>query len=162
MQTYLVTTDLSEESKAAFGTAAAYARRCQARIVLLAVIEDAAQAAMLYAMEFPVSSGQDVQKQFQDKVFSELEVMAGEFFQGIDCQIVVIESSKAAAVEIAEYGAKHRVDLIIMSTRGKSGITRLLTGSVTIQVLREAASPVLVVPVRTPPQSSRPQLAELP
>lgn len=151
MQTYLVTTDLSEESKAAFGQAAVYARRCQAKIMLLAVIEDAAQAAMLYAMEYPVSPGLDIQKQFREKVFSELQDMAHDYFDGIECRIEVIETSQSAALEITEYAAKHQVDLIIMSTRGKSGIARLLTGSVTIQVLRESTCPVLVVPVRAAP-----------
>ena len=149
MQTYLVTTDLSEESKAAFATAASFARRNQARIVLLAVIEDAAQAAMLYAMELPVSPSDNLQKQFLDTVTAELESIAAEFFAGIECETVVIESSKNAAIEITAYAAKHKTDLIVMSTRGKSGITRLLTGNVTIQVLREAACPVLVVPLKS-------------
>jgi len=149
MQIYLVTTDLSEESKASFATAAALARRNQAKIVLLAVIEDAAQAAMLYAMEFPVSPSDNLQRQFLDTVTAELQAMAAEFFADLESEIVVIESSKNAALEITAYAAKHKVDLIIMSTRGKSGIARLLTGSVTIQVLREAPCPVLVVPLKS-------------
>ncbi|NLF25979.1 MAG: universal stress protein, partial [Deltaproteobacteria bacterium] len=120
MQIYLVTTDLSEESKASFATAAALARRNQAKIVLLAVIEDAAQAAMLYAMEFPVSPSDNLQRQFLDTVTAELQAMAAEFFADLESEIVVIESSKNAALEITAYAAKHKVDLIIMSTRGKS------------------------------------------
>jgi nucleotide-binding universal stress UspA family protein len=40
------------------------------------------------------------------------------------------------------------VEMIIMSTHGRSGITRWLFGSVTSRVLSEATRPVLVVPSR--------------
>ena len=144
MQTFLVTTDLSEESQTAFAPAAALAHCCGASIVLLAVIEDAAQAAMLYAMEFPVMSDGDLQAQFRDRVRAELDALSVAHFADILCKSEVISTTKSAALEIVGYAARHKFDLIVMSTRGKSGLARLLTGSVTMQVLREAPCPVLV------------------
>jgi nucleotide-binding universal stress UspA family protein len=41
--------------------------------------------------------------------------------------------------------AEHRPDLVVMGTHGRGGLTRLLFGSVTEAVLREAAVPVLTV-----------------
>jgi nucleotide-binding universal stress UspA family protein len=38
------------------------------------------------------------------------------------------------------------IDLIIMASRGKSGLSRLLLGSVTEQVIRNAPCPVLAIP----------------
>jgi universal stress protein A len=38
------------------------------------------------------------------------------------------------------------VDLIIMATRGKGGLSRLILGSVTEQVIRNAPCPVLAIP----------------
>jgi nucleotide-binding universal stress UspA family protein len=39
----------------------------------------------------------------------------------------------------------HQADLVVMTTHGRSGISRLVTGSVTEQVLRQATVPLLVV-----------------
>lgn len=39
-----------------------------------------------------------------------------------------------------------RIDLIVMSTHGRSGLSRMLIGSVTDKILRGAPCPVLVVP----------------
>jgi universal stress protein A len=40
---------------------------------------------------------------------------------------------------------KHNVDLIVMGTQGRSGLTRLLLGSVAEHVLRHAPCPVLTI-----------------
>ena len=50
-----------------------------------------------------------------------------------------------AAEEILKVADKIKVDLIAMSTHGRSGLRRLAFGSVTDKVLREASIPVLVV-----------------
>ena len=44
--------------------------------------------------------------------------------------------------------AENNVDLIVMSTHGRAGLTRLLYGSVAEAVLRGATVPVLLVPSR--------------
>lgn len=49
------------------------------------------------------------------------------------------------AVEIVKFAKKEFCDLIVMSTHGRSGLKRLLIGSVTDQVLHQANCPVLVV-----------------
>jgi len=46
---------------------------------------------------------------------------------------------------IAEAAAEHRVDLIAMTTHGRTGLSRLLVGSVAEAVVRHAPAPVLVV-----------------
>jgi nucleotide-binding universal stress UspA family protein len=47
---------------------------------------------------------------------------------------------------IVDCAAKERADLIVMSTHGRSGLSRMLIGSVTDKLLRGATCPVLVVP----------------
>jgi len=47
--------------------------------------------------------------------------------------------------EISEYCDQHSVDLIVMGTHGRSGISRHLIGSVTERVLRNADGPVLTI-----------------
>ncbi|HVO92686.1 MAG TPA: universal stress protein [Terriglobales bacterium] len=48
-----------------------------------------------------------------------------------------------AIVDCAE---SEHADLIVMSSHGRSGLSRMLIGSVTDKILRSAPSPVLVVP----------------
>jgi nucleotide-binding universal stress UspA family protein len=49
-----------------------------------------------------------------------------------------------AIVDCAE---NERIDLIVMSSHGRSGLSRMLIGSVTDKVLRAASCPILVVPL---------------
>jgi len=50
-----------------------------------------------------------------------------------------------AAETIADYATQNRVDLVLMATHGRSGITRWLLGSVADRVVRNAGVPVLLV-----------------
>jgi nucleotide-binding universal stress UspA family protein len=49
----------------------------------------------------------------------------------------------------------HRVDLIVTSTHGRTGLKRLFIGSTAEQIVRHAICPVLVVPNRFSQQTSR-------
>ena len=48
---------------------------------------------------------------------------------------------------MGEWANANAIDLIVMSTHGRSGIRRAVMGSVTETVLRHASCPVLAVPV---------------
>jgi nucleotide-binding universal stress UspA family protein len=48
---------------------------------------------------------------------------------------------------IPDWAKTNGIDLIVMSTHGRSGISRALMGSVTERVLRQAPCPVVAVPV---------------
>jgi len=50
-----------------------------------------------------------------------------------------------AADSIADYASKNGVDLIIIATHGRSGVSRWVWGSVADRVLRSACVPVLMV-----------------
>ncbi len=50
-----------------------------------------------------------------------------------------------AAGSIAEYVTKNEVDLIVIATHGRSGVSRWVWGSVADRVLRSACVPVLMV-----------------
>ena len=58
-------------------------------------------------------------------------------------EVVATGQAYAAIVDCAE---KERADLIVMSSHGRSGLSRMLIGSVTDKLLRGASCPVLVVP----------------
>jgi universal stress protein A len=48
-------------------------------------------------------------------------------------------------VEITTYARQHAIDLIVMGTHGRGGMSHLLLGSVTENVIRTSPCPVLVV-----------------
>lgn len=50
-----------------------------------------------------------------------------------------------AADQILDYASKNQIDLIILSTHGRSGITRWAFGSVADRVVRNSTVPVLTV-----------------
>jgi nucleotide-binding universal stress UspA family protein len=59
------------------------------------------------------------------------------------------------AREILEVAREHGAGLIVMGTHGRTGLGRLLLGSVAEQVLRQSSCPVLTVkfPVPVPAMS---------
>ncbi|WP_459890590.1 universal stress protein [Halostagnicola bangensis] len=52
---------------------------------------------------------------------------------------------------IREYATRREIDLIAMGTKGRTGLDRVLLGSVTENVLRTARTPVLAVPPNADP-----------
>lgn len=52
----------------------------------------------------------------------------------------------AAHSSIVEFAENEKVDLIVMSTHGRTGLGHILIGSVTEKVVERAPCPVLVVP----------------
>ena len=62
---------------------------------------------------------------------------------GVEVQKQFITGSPAES--IAEYATKNDVDLIIISTHGRSGISRWVWGSVADRILRSACVPVMMV-----------------
>ena len=66
--------------------------------------------------------------------------------KGMEAQTEVVEGN--APEEILEYIRRHHIDLVVMSTHGRSGLGRWVLGSVTDRVVRAGEVPVLVVPSR--------------
>jgi Universal stress protein family len=62
---------------------------------------------------------------------------------GIPVSHVLLEGDPAA--EIVRYGRDAGIDLIVMGTHGRTGVERLVLGSVAEKVLRDASCSVLVV-----------------
>ncbi len=65
-------------------------------------------------------------------------------YDGINIQSKVLTGGQAADM-IADYATEKEVDLIIIATHGRSGISRWVWGSVADRILRSACVPVLMV-----------------
>jgi nucleotide-binding universal stress UspA family protein len=57
----------------------------------------------------------------------------------------IIESSISAADAIIKYAREKRIDLVVVGTRGRSGVSKTLLGSVASKVVTYSPCPVLVV-----------------
>ena len=64
-------------------------------------------------------------------------------YGGVNVQSEVITGR--AAEKLADYATKNGVDLIIIATHGRSGITRWVWGSVADRILRSSCVPILMV-----------------
>src|SRR5262245_9131051 len=69
---------------------------------------------------------------------------------GFPRDVVPTARDGAPSITIIDEALTTKADLIVMGTHGRSGFQRLLLGSVTERVLREAPCPVLTVPPRAP------------
>jgi nucleotide-binding universal stress UspA family protein len=63
--------------------------------------------------------------------------------KGLNVNTAVLIGKPAEA--IVAYAAKNSIDLVIMASHGRSGISRFASGSVTDRVFRSACVPVLMV-----------------
>ena len=76
----------------------------------------------------------------------------------ISVEHLLLEGDPAS--EIVRYARDGRVSLIVMGTHGRTGVERLLMGSVAEKVLRDAPCSVLVVKLpKGSPRANRPEAA---
>ncbi|MCA8975138.1 MAG: universal stress protein [Planctomycetes bacterium] len=137
----ILTTDLSEESKRAFGPARDLATKLGMKIRLVAVLEE---------LPFEPSGGGLVASfpdrgQIKADWQVEVDKLAGELGPQI-CDGAVVLDATDVAHAIVNYAAAQRADYIAMATHGRSGLRRLLLGSIAELVIRHAHVPVIVYP----------------
>jgi len=75
--------------------------------------------------------------------FDEIKRSGAE--RGVKIRTEMVASPTSAAPAIVEYAGKNAIDLIILGTKGRSGLTKLLLGSVASGVVTSASCPVMVV-----------------
>jgi len=57
----------------------------------------------------------------------------------------MVKTGQQVATEIIDFAKVSGVDLIVMNTHGRSGISRWFLGSITLKVLTRAETPILLV-----------------
>jgi nucleotide-binding universal stress UspA family protein len=139
----LVATDFSPSAVRAVATAADYARHFQAQLIVLHA----------YRVDIPVASpltggGYVLPDGFFEHLAKEarlrVEKVASEVAaSGVSAIGIAIDRHPATA--IIEEAKARKVDLIVMGTRGLTGIKHLALGSVADRVVRTAPCPVLTV-----------------
>jgi nucleotide-binding universal stress UspA family protein len=134
----LVPTDLSPFGEKAVRYAHGLAELCKADLHVLHVIEEEAERLRLPAGVVGTGTNAD------DRAV--LAQLLGE--SGGVRRIEVVHTRPDVPAAILEYAYDEGIDLIVMSSHGRSGLTEMLFGSVAEQVSRGAPCPVLVVRAR--------------
>lgn len=140
MRKILVPTDFSENALKAVGYAAEIAIKSSADIILLHVIEPAINMATMQAD----SSGKIVVKARTRKLNLSLKSIAGAY---PDVKVIPYLAGGSVIPSILQFAEKENMDLIIMGTKGASGLKKLFVGSVTAGIIGKTKIPVLAVPV---------------
>jgi len=152
----LVTLDGSELAEAALD----YARSivCEAGHVTILSVIDVPEVAVYNFYPVPVA----MQEPNQETMLNDMKEQATEYLKQVKKRLEKagltvnyhIEMGEPAAA-IVEKAEALRVDAIIMSTHGRSGISRWLFGSVTQKVLSGMPCPVFVVPGARHPSAAK-------
>jgi nucleotide-binding universal stress UspA family protein len=145
----LVPLDFSEHAPALLEWAAHLAREHDSRVVLL--------HAYHLPVEFQQLEGAYLPAEFWSNVKAEAESALARHAaelraQGIEVESVVREGYPATVIE--EEAQRQRADLVVIGTRGLSGLKHLLLGSIAERVVQRAPCPVLTV--KTPDAADEP------
>jgi nucleotide-binding universal stress UspA family protein len=135
IRTILHPTDFSAPSLAAFQVACALARDYGARLVLLTI----KPPEVVYGDGFVLAPDPEPVRR---ELFEKLKAL-GPADPSVHVQHVVMEGDPAAG--IVEKARELACDVIVMGTHGRTGVGRLLLGSVAEAVLRKAPCPVLTI-----------------
>lgn len=139
----LVTTDLSPDSLRPCEPIADLARRLGARITLLHVVQDL-RVAPHGAPLAPGMSAPDLERE-KESARRALEEQRSTFGADLAVEPAVVSGNDTAQA-IDDFAKKNGVDLIALSTHGRTGFRHLALGSVAEAVLRRSPVPVVVFP----------------
>ncbi len=127
-----IATDLSPAGAPAVDLGLDWARRLHARVLLLHIVHDPELAP---ALADDVPGDLAAARKQLDKLAAE----AG----GIECRVDVHSAEDVAAAIVA---AAAQADYLFVGSHGRSGLKRLVLGSVATAVLRHSRVPVVCVP----------------
>ncbi|QDT38486.1 universal stress protein [Stratiformator vulcanicus] len=135
----LFPTDFSEYSRAARTYAIDFAIKFEAELHVLHVVQDPMVFLPDPAMAIPPAFA-DV-KEIDDAAKQSLENLP------LPSELSVVRAVRhgPAFLEILHYCREHSIDLTVLGTHGRSGLSHVLMGSTAEKVVRKAPCPVLTV-----------------
>jgi universal stress protein A len=132
LQRVLVPLDFSGKSRQALRYAVPLAQKFAARIHLVHVLPP------------PGKAGRDGIIRQRTAALKRLGQMAEQYLPPrLRAEYVVLTGKPADA--ILELAAKHGIDLIVLTTKGETGLRRALVGSTAETIMRHAACPVMSI-----------------
>lgn len=136
-----VPVDFSDHSALALSYARELAGELGAELEIMHVVEEAMYPEFYYpVLASPLTLTDELREQVEGSLDEWLEKKAGP---GLEADRSVLGG--VPAVTIAEVAEDHGVDLIVISSHGRTGFERVLMGSVAEAIVRHAKCPVLTV-----------------
>lgn len=139
-RTILVPVDFSDHSAQALETARELAKAFDARLVLLHCYQVNPGAVSPYGIVLPEGFDREVREAAARRLEEWRDKAAAD---GVNAEGRL--SSTFPSMGISDAATEEKADLVVMGTRGLSGLKHVLLGSVAERVLRTAPCPVLTV-----------------
>jgi nucleotide-binding universal stress UspA family protein len=141
----LLPLDGSEMSEQALRYAVQIAENFQAQLTILRVMVPLAKS--YRGGSASISVIESAENEIRNIILEYLKDLEAKIeMRNIPVQTVLREGNPSQ--QILQFIDKNKIDLVVMSTRGETGVTRWLLGSVTDHVVRGADVPVVVVPAK--------------
>ena len=138
----LLPLDGSAMAEQALPHAKAQAQQFGAMLILLRVLEPFPHVRGMSAREIDLIKMRTNEwaQEYLDRLVADIRE------NGISAHAVIVDGRPNAT--ILQFAERNQVDLIVLSSRGRSGLSRWLMGSVADRVVRGARIPVLLVRTR--------------
>lgn len=137
-----VPTDFSEYSNNALKYGCALSEKFGADLHLIHVLQDLVAMVPEPGLAFPPPG--DYIEQLNTSCKDALEKLPDESWS-VGGEVIRAVRQGPAFVEIVRYAKENDIDLLVMGTHGRSGLTHVLLGSVAEKVVRKSPCPVLTV-----------------
>jgi universal stress protein A len=143
IQSILAPTDFSSHAEVALRYAVGLAERLGARLHLLHVLPD---------VVVPVGPDPTLTPSLPPEYYTETEEQSRQAL----LHLIDATWGKAPSIEVSVrwgspvdsivgYAADHKIDLVVIATHGRTGLSHVLLGSVAERIVREAPCPVLTI-----------------
>jgi nucleotide-binding universal stress UspA family protein len=144
----LIATDGSERSILAARRGRVLLRNAE-KITLLSVITDGAPDDDAGGIEGPVLTPEEQAAMWQQEVSEAQHELADTSAALPDVPVEKVVEVGDAAAAICQVAERLGVDVVVVGSHGRTGLARILLGSVSEHVVRHAPCPVLVIPNRS-------------
>ena len=142
LKNILVCTDFSPAAEVALEYGRNMARTFGASMRVLHVVE---KMATRYYVDVGYIALPDLQKELEDGARRRLAaIVTDDDRRTLHAESALVTSSSPARA-IVEFANAEAIDLIVVGTHGRSGVSRVLLGSIAERVVRTAPCPVLTV-----------------
>jgi nucleotide-binding universal stress UspA family protein len=137
----LVPVDFSENSQKILQSASFLAKKCEAALTIVFVVQSIEDYSGFFVPHIPIS-------QFEEEmVEGASNKMKAFLVENLDASVTA--SSKVligdVAEEILKFAEAEKFDLVIMGTHGYKGLEKVLFGSVAEKVVKRSPCPVLTI-----------------